>query len=424
MVTKFIFIQFISLYLCFTFFSESTYAKEFKFLSIPNQTAIPIGNNDKIWIENKKVLAATDKGNSLILQAKALGTCDINVGNKNYSIIVTSPTEFKQYKKIISTLRFLPHLNLGYENSKFIIEGKITDISEWLTLANLGNTNWLLRAEVLTKILDNVEELLNLELTKLHFQNIKIENLPFPTVKLPKELSDKNNSSLTLFKKYGLTIEKDDDILNIEPLIKVNLTLTEVRKSELQNYGIKLPNEYSSSIIDNFSIKNASWNEPTKLELLEKNGTGKILATPVLLSKSGSESTFLAGGEIPIKLVTSHTHEVIWKKYGIQLKVKPQADSLGHIKMYIEAEVSSLDRTQSVDGIPALITNSVQSYFDLQKSQTLVLSGLVKHVDDKTIQGWPGLIHLPILGELFSSSDYQKNKTEMIVFVTPEIVRN
>lgn len=400
------------------------FAKELIFLTVPQQTQITTSNHEQIWVENKKTINLSDKGNSIVIQAKAKGICNIQIGYKYYLVVVGSKAEFDQYQKLASLLRFLPKLHIGYENNQFVIEGKITEQSDWLSLAKLQNTNWILKSEASDEIVLKIEELINQELLKNNFQNIQIVKNPYPVIKVPKDIIDKSTPGIHIIKKYGISLEKDDDILNIEPLIRVKMTLAEVRTEELEKYGIKLPNEYSTSVLNNSSLSNLSKNANLEMSFLESHGKGKILATPVLLSKSGSESTFLAGGEIPIKLISARTHEVVWKKYGIQLKVKPQADALGHIKMDIEAEVSSLDHTQAVDGIPALLTNSVQSHFDLQKSQTLILSGLVKHIDSETVHGWPGLIQLPILGQLFSSTDFQQNKTEMIVFVTPEIIRN
>jgi pilus assembly protein CpaC len=92
------------------------------------------------------------------------------------------------------------------------------------------------------------------------------------------------------------------------------------------------------------------------------------------------------------------------------------------MSIYMETEVSALDPSTSVDGIPGLFTNRIQSHFDLEQSKTIVLSGLIKSDQSKVTQGIPGLSRLPILGTLFSSQDFRDNKTELLVFVTPEVV--
>jgi pilus assembly protein CpaC len=116
------------------------------------------------------------------------------------------------------------------------------------------------------------------------------------------------------------------------------------------------------------------------------------------------------------------THDVVWKKYGIVLKVKPLADALGQMSLQIDTEVSSLDPAKAVEGIPAIITHHVSSYFDLRKPQTIALSGLIKNEEGQNSEGLPWLSRLPVLGPLFASKEFRENRSELIILVRPEIV--
>jgi pilus assembly protein CpaC len=233
-----------------------------------------------------------------------------------------------------------------------------------------------------------------------------------------------NSRSLDIIKMYGLNIITDDDVISTKPLVKVKMTLLEMRKSSLTEIGINPPTQYSSQLSSGGKMGSGTWNSEANLNLLQNKGIGQILASPVLITKSGTEAEFLAGGEIPIRIINNKTKDLIWKKYGINLKVKPTVDNQGHINMDIETEVSSIDPKRNVEGIPAILTNKIQSHFELQKSQTLILSGLIKHMNGETVTGWPWLNEIPILGALFSSADFQQEKTEMIILVTPEIIKN
>ena len=130
----------------------------------------------------------------------------------------------------------------------------------------------------------------------------------------------------------------------------------------------------------------------------------------------------MAGGEFPVKFVNYKVKEVIWKKYGIFLKVKPVADSSGRMTIKIETEVSSIN--QIIDGIPSLLTHRVSSTFDMNESRTIILSGLLKEQSHETSSGLPFLGQLPILGPLFSSQKFLNERTELLVFVKPEILEN
>jgi pilus assembly protein CpaC len=115
--------------------------------------------------------------------------------------------------------------------------------------------------------------------------------------------------------------------------------------------------------------------------------------------------------------------DVVWKRYGILLRVKPRADAAGRLSISLETEVSTLDKSMAVDGIPAILTNRVSSHFDLTKPQTIALSGLLKNEDGNSTEGVPLLSRLPIIGALFSSKDFRENRSELIIFVRPSILK-
>ena len=156
--------------------------------------------------------------------------------------------------------------------------------------------------------------------------------------------------------------------------------------------------------------------------MLEKNGFAKVLASPNILCRSGKEAHFFAGGELPITIVNYKVQDVVWKKYGIILKVKPKADFSGKMSISIETEVSSIDPSTEGKGVPALFTNKIQSHFDLTESRLIALSGLIKNEQSENSSGLPGLARLPVLGPLFSSKEFRDDRTELVVFVQPEVI--
>jgi pilus assembly protein CpaC len=103
--------------------------------------------------------------------------------------------------------------------------------------------------------------------------------------------------------------------------------------------------------------------------------------------------------------------------------VKPKADSSGRMSISIDTEISAIDESRKVDDIPAMFTNHVSSHFDLTKPQTIALSGLIKNNETQGYQGLPFLSRIPILGALFSSNEFKDNKTELVIFVRPSILR-
>ena len=115
---------------------------------------------------------------------------------------------------------------------------------------------------------------------------------------------------------------------------------------------------------------------------------------------------------------------MIWKTYGIQLKVLPTVDIHGKLSMQLTTEVSTIDESQKVDGLPGFLTNRIQNQFHLKQTEAIVISGLIREDSGKSKEGLPFLQHIPILGALFSSEEYKNQKTELVVIVKPKIISN
>jgi pilus assembly protein CpaC len=101
--------------------------------------------------------------------------------------------------------------------------------------------------------------------------------------------------------------------------------------------------------------------------------------------------------------------------------VRPKADFQGTISVELETEVSLIDMANAVEGVPAIKKSSVKSHFDLPGKRTIALSGLLRKELGESSEGLPLLSQIPVLGRLFSSKNYLNHRSEMVVFVTPEI---
>ncbi len=164
------------------------------------------------------------------------------------------------------------------------------------------------------------------------------------------------------------------------------------------------------------------------LRALERDGLLRTLAEPNLTAVSGEPARFLAGGEYPIPVVGALAQvSVEYKKYGIALAFTPVVMSEGRISLKIETEVSELTNEGAVVingfSIPALKTRQADSTVELPSGGSLAIAGLLSEQSRQNIDGFPGLKDVPILGTLFRSKDFQKAETELVVIVTPYVVR-
>lgn len=167
------------------------------------------------------------------------------------------------------------------------------------------------------------------------------------------------------------------------------------------------------------------------LDLEESQGTAKTLAEPNLLAGNRDTATFLAGGELPIPIVqpgeAGTTRVTIqYKEFGVRLRFIAEILSDSLIKLNVTPEVSSLDFVNGIElsgfRVPAFRTRRVSTTVDVRRDQSMIISGLFANESEKVKTGLPILKDLPIIGDLFSSSTWRNNESELLVVVTPVIV--
>jgi pilus assembly protein CpaC len=166
------------------------------------------------------------------------------------------------------------------------------------------------------------------------------------------------------------------------------------------------------------------------LRALEQTGLIRTLAEPTLTAISGESASFLAGGEFPVPVARDRDGNITleYKQFGVALSFVPVVLSEGRISVRLRTEVSELDPSAgytSTGGfvIPGLAVRRADSTLELPSGGTLVMAGLIRDQMRRTVSGVPGLRRVPILGRLFSSQDYQQNQSELVILVTPVIVR-
>jgi len=167
-------------------------------------------------------------------------------------------------------------------------------------------------------------------------------------------------------------------------------------------------------------------------DLLKKNDLGRLLAEPNLVTTSGQEASFLAGGEYPVPVPQSgvgggSTVTIEYKKYGVQLVFTPTVLDEGKIAMRVNPEVSELDYTNGVQvngfTIPGLRTRRMTTHLEVKDGQTFAMAGLIKDEDRNIVNKYPIMGEIPILGTLFRSSNFQHDQTELVVLVTPHLAK-
>lgn len=160
------------------------------------------------------------------------------------------------------------------------------------------------------------------------------------------------------------------------------------------------------------------------LDLAESSGLATVLAQPNLTSLSGETASFLAGGEYPytINNGANNGNSIEFKQYGVQLAFTPTVLADGRISLRVRPTVSSLDFTLNAD-VPALKSRTAETTVELGSGQAFMIAGLLNNETSNSINKVPGLGDIPILGSLFKSRQFQRSETELVIVVTPYLVK-
>lgn len=225
-------------------------------------------------------------------------------------------------------------------------------------------------------------------------------------------------------------------------VVQVQVKVVELSRTVMKDVGLNLsaggggPWSGSATLLpslsNGFSLLYNSRNFSAELGLLEQNGMARVLAEPTLVALSGQSASFLAGGEIPVPQSSGlGAQTVTYKPYGIGLTVSPTVLSRNRIALKVAPEASELDYTNAVKVVsgdqatlmPALRTRRADTMIELGDGESFVISGLVSRETLANVNKLPLLGDLPIIGAFFRSVQYSQEDKELVIVVTPHLVR-
>ena len=172
-------------------------------------------------------------------------------------------------------------------------------------------------------------------------------------------------------------------------------------------------------------------NVAASIKALEARRLLETLAEPNVLAMNGKEASFLSGGEFPYPMIQGGSNAgavtIAFRQFGVKINFTPTITPRGTIRLQVAPEVSSLDYNNAITMsgfvIPAIATRRVQSEVELESGQSFVIGGLLDNRTIENLSKIPGLSAIPLLGKLFQSRSVSKNNSELMVIVTPEVVR-
>jgi pilus assembly protein CpaC len=252
--------------------------------------------------------------------------------------------------------------------------------------------------------------------------------------------------------KIASNFSGEEDVINSVNIsssqqVQLNVRFVEINRQVGQELGAKYAANFAygiggrNVILDPGEITEAGTGEiigrllsngasiDIAIKALEERGLARRLAEPNLIARSGQKASFLAGGEVPIPISGDDGQITVdYKKFGVSLDFTPTVLADGLISLEIAPEVSSIDKSASVAigngiSVPGFVVRRAQTSIDLKNGQSFMMAGLLQSENDITQQRIPGLGRLPVLGPLFSSKSYQRRETDLVIIVTPYLVK-
>lgn len=416
---------------------------------------IKTGRIDRVALGNPKIASNSILPNGqLIIMGDAAGATSMHIWltggeEQEYEIIVSDRAQYDDYQELATLIKTVPGVTINRIGELIVIGGEVDSKD----------------TERLQKIVSQFKGILNLVSASDRHKEIEIllGNIPGSLI---REVGANTVISGEVSKEYANLIKivqgKYPDLLDLTrtpaavagKMIYMQVRIMEMSKKVQETLGINwadsmigpsfsfgveggrkgatiLNDSNTSSVLGKTGVSNLTTAAgyfgiatgiSSVLNFLETNGDTVVLAEPRLSTRSGGEASFLAGGEIPMP-VTSNVGQttVEFKKYGISLDIKPVVDDRGNILAHIETEVSIPDQSVAVDNIPGLKSRKTSTDISMRAGETLVIAGLLDEEAQKSYDGVAGLSRIPILGALFRSKDFLNQRTELVIFVTPQV---
>jgi pilus assembly protein CpaC len=414
---------------------------EQKSMSFPGITKVTVGNprvaDVKIIGSNSFILFATGDGRTTMMVIRS------GRPNISFSIVVSKVDVKSLIREVRELLGDREGINIKPIGDRVILDGRAFTSEDYHRVAEIVKLYPQVKSFV--KVNPNAKKLVANQLS-LSLQQAGLKNVEATVVGTKIFLEGSVESKHDLQKAELITKAIGEEVENllavgIKRMVLVEIDFVEIKKQGTDHIGIKWPLDIEGAVSGTLNTKRylegpgingtsfqgvLSGSTKFGFGFLFQDGYARVLAQPKLVCASGEKAEFLAGGEVPIVMVTANAMQVEYKKFGVILNIAPTADRHGNIQMEVLTEVSDVDRSIGVIAagidIPGFIIDRAKTNVTVRHGQTIVLGNLFHFNEEKGISKVPLLGHIPIIGELFKSRSFREKKSELCVFVTPRIV--
>ena len=397
------------------------------YLEVGEQRMLPIQNLTHYSVSGNSIhyVRLPDKNQILVKAIRpgiaTLFTEDSSLQKRTRLIRIEQKKNLKLNPNLLQSLNHLQSTEVIHHGSHFILKGTIRDLKEAQTIAYLRTQYSEIKDET------------DIEANWLDDSEQKLRKLiqAYPGLTLRRELGSlfleggcTHPASLELLRKSVMTIQPLThlDLQTLKdntPTLYFKVFLLEVKKEQFSSLGVEWPESQAAGL--HVTPLQSVFTQPIDLTLhtLSQTGAVKILSSPELVVRAPGQAELFAGGELPIRQKSKFNDSVIWKNVGLSLKLDVKEYGGEKVRLNVETEISHLDANLSNDNIPGIQSNRIKTQVDAVMGKPLLLSGLLQDDFKSRMKGLPALSQIPVLGKLFSSEDFQNDRSELAAVLLP-----
>ncbi len=395
------------------------------------QYKLPVAQGSRFSIGNPEVIRVKPttgaNGRSMLLvQGRSLGFSDLVVfsgkNEKIYKFRVFAKRSAAFAKDVQGLLRGMPGVRVEQNGNNWIISGEAHSVEDFEKIQTLS-ANAPKKIKFLGGLSSSAKNVVFHKLQEL-FEDAGIEGVSVRTVGkaiwLEGKVTSKRDKTVaeTIARSVYPSIDSHIEVaFESGEVLRFEIKMLEALRADKDRVGFS----WSTNIPKIFQIHKhftkGNFSLDSSLDILANKGLVKVLSKPMIYVNERGKAELRVGGEIPLKIQTRYRQNISWKSYGLLLQIQVPGHANGLTRAKIKIEISDLDFSNAIDGLPGLRVNKMETEVDLSDGKTVFLSGLLQTQKQKNEQGIALLKDIPILGELFKSRSFLERKSELLIAV-------
>lgn len=401
-----------------------------QFLGIGEQKSIPVESGTKFSVGNPEVIKVKatqiSGGRSILLvKGKSQGFSDLvligtNAKPQTISFRVVTKLQRAAAKENESLVSETGQMQMS--GGTWLLKGKVKSLEDWNSSKALeeksgGKIENLLRIHPLERL--KAEQEIRRRLKRIGAKDFEVFGVGSSVIVRGNAADTQEKELIEQVSREVFRSVRTDVVVPFERArsLRFHAKILELLNSDAKSLGLDWSNTIPSVIQLGKNFSGANFQFDAALRVLEKRGRARVLSQPQLYLNEKGFAELKVGGEIPIPIKTRAYSNVIWKPFGLMLRLEVPGMSRSKTRAKILVEMSGLDPSNSVEGIPGLRVSKMETTVDLELGRPVLLSGLMESRESRNLSLLPALGDIPVLGELFRSREFQENRSELVIWL-------